>query len=93
MGEDTRLFQDRATMGLPIFDDTAPDVAARSPVQHFVEIIALILAFLAVAIPSEPLAMPIRQEIPETISANVLIALHVRLAYKASRFVARWVSQ
>ena len=55
-----------------ILDDTAPDVAAKSPVQHAVEILAPIGAFFAVVILTEPMAGPIRQEIPGAIPAAVL---------------------
>jgi hypothetical protein len=76
-----------------ILDDTAPDVAAKSPVQHAVEIITPIGAFLAVVSLTEILAGPIRQEIPGAIPAAVLIVLRVWLAYKAARYAARWVSK
>lgn len=61
----------------------------KSPGQHALEIIAPILAFLAVAILTEPMAAPIRQEIPGAIPAALLVILRVWLAYKAARWVSR----
>jgi uncharacterized membrane protein YoaK (UPF0700 family) len=68
-------------------------LAAKSPVQHAIEIIAPILAFLAVVIFTEPIAAPIRQEIPGAIPATLLVILRAWLAYKAARYTARWVSR
>lgn len=73
-------------------DATAEEVATRSPLQHAVEIIAPIVAFLAVVILTEPMAGPIREEIPGTIPAVALVVLRAWLAYKAARIAARWVS-
>lgn len=81
-----------------LLDPPAPipsrkETGAKSPGQHALEIIAPILAFLAVAILTEPLAAPIREEIPGSIPAAVLVILRVWLAYKAARYASRWVSR
>jgi hypothetical protein len=74
-------------------DAPAAELATRSPLQHAVEIIAPIVAFMAVVILTEPIAVPIRQEIPGAIPAAALIALRVWLAYKAACNAARWVAR
>lgn len=76
-----------------LLDGTAEEVASKSPLQHAVEIIAPILAFLAVAIITAPIAEACREEIPGTIPAVALILLRVLLAFMAARFAARWVSR
>jgi len=75
-----------------LLDDAAEEGASRSPLQHAVEIIAPIIAFLAVAILTAPMAEACREEIPGAIPATVIIVLRVWVAYKAARFAARWVS-
>ena len=74
-------------------EDAAAEVARKSPAQHALEIVAPIFAFLAVVFLTEPLAGPIREEIPGAIAAAVLIILRVGIAYKAARVAARWVAR
>ena len=74
-------------------DGTAAGTRRKSPAQHALEIIAPIIAFLAVVFLTEPMAAPIREEIPGAIAATGLVMLRVWLAYKAARYAARWVTR
>lgn len=76
-----------------LLDASAEDGDSKSPLQHAVEIIVPILAFLAVAIFSAPVAEVCREEIPGTMPTAVLILLRVWIAYMVARFAARWVSR
>lgn len=73
--------------------DATAEPVRKSPMQHALEIIAPIVAFLAVAGITEPIAQAIREEIPGAIAATVLMVARVLVSYKAARYVARWVAR
>lgn len=85
----TRLESPAPTQQLDATDEPGP----KSLMQHALEIIAPIVAFLAVAILTEPMAQAIREEIPGAIAATVLIVARVLACFYAARHAARWVSR
>lgn len=73
-------------------DGAAVNSAAGSFLQAGLEIVAPILAFLAVCILTVPPAEAISEEFPGAIARTILIVLRVWLAYKAARLAARWAA-